>query len=102
MGSPVNVFIPGEVTPSILKKITFSIEIMFESCRQIYKRMTLFMPVEYTIFSSGNRHSFVSNIRLLALVYSHFYDLDMVTFSSLTDHQLRLMNFFSLELEDLQ
>lgn len=57
---------------------------------------------EYTIFSSGNRHSFVSNLRLLALVYSHFYDLDMVTFSSLTNKQLRLMNFFSLELEDLQ
>ena len=66
------------------------------------EKMELFIRKNIQFFQVGIDTPQISNLRLLALVYSHFYDLDMVTFSSLTNKQLRLMNFFSLELEDLQ
>ena len=94
-GTNVNAFIPVACNANILKKITYSIELIFEVFRGVYKFNSKNEPVKFSVYASGNKGPFCSNLRTLLMVYGFYHDLDMIECINIKNEDLRLLNYFS-------
>ena len=95
----VKVFSPTEMTNLGLQRIRYVTEVLREVFRRAFKLERSQTPIHLEVFSSkGNRNC--AGLRILALIWAHFYDVDMVEVSQLGNNALRALLFFSKPAED--
>lgn len=90
----VNVF-AITCTEEVIRKVTFAIEIIFEVFRIVFKLTSRNTTVNFKILSPHDTSGFFNNLKCLLLVYAFYHDLDMIECMSLSDEDLRLLNYYS-------
>ena len=90
----VNVF-AITCTEEVIRKVTFAIEIIFEVFRIVFKLTSRNTTINFKILSPHDTSGFFNNLKCLLLVYAFYHDLDMIECMSLSDEDLRLLNYYS-------
>ena len=95
----VQVFSPTIVTKKGLNRIRYCTEILREAFRRIFKLKRATSPVHLNVFSAqGNNNC--TRLRVLAMIWAHYYNIDTVEIARLGNNALRTLLYFSRPAED--
>ena len=63
--------------------------------RDVFKLTSRNRTINFKIFSPHEINGFFNDLKCLLLVYAFYHDLDMIECISLSDEDLRLLNYYS-------